>query len=61
MIGVKKTTNSIPVKKIKNQNFTGVGNDKPGPDSYQPEVRAIKRNTNYATFGMFKDSRKGKK
>lgn len=60
MMKVKKTAASIPTKKIKNQRFTGVGSDKPGPDSYQPSLKATKRNSNYASFSKFKVKGKGR-
>jgi hypothetical protein len=60
MMQVKKTASSIPNKKIKNQRFTGVGNDIPGPGSYQPSLKVTKRNSNYASFSKFKTSEKGK-
>ena len=55
---VFKTTWSIPSRKLKNQNFTGVGNDKPGPNSYQPDMNPIKRSQNLAAFGRQKSERK---
>ena len=56
---VFKSTWSIPSRKIKNQNFTGVGNDKPGPNSYQPDLNPIKRSQNFAPFWKLKSDRKG--
>lgn len=48
---VYKTVSSIPHRKTKNQLHTGVGNDKPGPDSYQPDVSAVKQTKSHAGFG----------